>query len=181
MREGNFVEACPKLEESQRLDPKGGTLLNLAVCHQRVGKKATAWTEYRQALAQAVREGRPRRVELARARLEELDSELSRIVVIVPAPARLDGLVIRLNGTAHRSGRLGFENPSGPRCTHCRGKRAEARELDAFSGDRGSENLESTSAPVGLNQACPTIAGKCTQSKARRNPSGPVGWGGPRG
>ncbi len=99
MRDGDFATACPKLEESQRLDPKGGTLLNLAVCHQRVGKKATAWTEYRQALAQAVREGRPKRVELARERLEELDSQLSRIVLVVPEPARLDRLVIRLDGT----------------------------------------------------------------------------------
>jgi hypothetical protein len=99
MRHGEFTSACPKLEESQRLDPKGGTLLNLAVCHQGAGKRALAWTEYRQALAQAIREGRADRVELARDRLAKLDAQLSRIVLVVPNSVRLAGLVVQLDGT----------------------------------------------------------------------------------
>src|SRR4051812_48456348 len=58
LSEKKFSEACPKLEESQRLDPASGTLLNLAWCHEMEGKTATAWAEYKKLLALADAEGR---------------------------------------------------------------------------------------------------------------------------
>src|SRR5688572_18404856 len=50
---GKFVEACPKFEESQQLDPGLGTLLNLAACYEQVGMLASALTAFNSAEEQA--------------------------------------------------------------------------------------------------------------------------------
>src|SRR5437868_2773215 len=55
---GKVLEACLKFEESQRLDPAGGTILNLALCHEREGRLARAWSEFKEAEAVARGDGR---------------------------------------------------------------------------------------------------------------------------
>jgi hypothetical protein len=100
MTDGRYDEACPLLAESQRLDAGGGTLLNLAVCHEREGRLATAWSEFGLAISVAVKDGRKDREALARARVDALAPRLSHLVVRVPSASQSPDLTITIDGTA---------------------------------------------------------------------------------
>jgi hypothetical protein len=77
MSAGQVPTACEKLEESQRLDPKLGRLLNLAYCHERLGRTATAWSEYNQAAALASQTRQAEREAFARKQASQLALGLS--------------------------------------------------------------------------------------------------------
>src|SRR6476660_7801185 len=96
--QGRVPEGCRKLEESQRLDPGGGTLLNVALCHEKEGRTATAWTEFTEALGLAKKDDRPQRIELAQTHIAALEPTLSRLVIQVPATSDLPDLEIKRDG-----------------------------------------------------------------------------------
>jgi serine/threonine-protein kinase len=99
MSQGDFAAACPKLVESQRLQPGGGTIMYLALCHEGAGKTATAWAEFGEALSEAVRAHRADRERVAREHLAALERRLVRLEVTVsPAAAGLPGLIIKRDG-----------------------------------------------------------------------------------
>jgi hypothetical protein len=98
--EGQISEACQKFEESQRLDPGGGTLLNLARCHELEGRLASAWSEFKLAEIMARDGGRPDREAEAAYHISALESRLSRLSIVVPAAAQVAGLVVERDGRA---------------------------------------------------------------------------------
>lgn len=98
MNEGKLDEACTKLAESQRLDPGGGTLLNLALCHEKQGKIATAWTEFREARAIAKRDNRPDREIAADGEITKLEPQLFKISVVVAPEIKVPGMTIEIDG-----------------------------------------------------------------------------------
>lgn len=82
---GQVDEACEKLAESHRIEPALGTLLNLAVCHERQGRTATAWAELAQAAARAAQRGQPDRERFAQERMRVLEPRLSKLRLEPPA------------------------------------------------------------------------------------------------
>jgi len=88
MAQEKWAEACPKLEESQRLDPGGGTLLHLALCREHEGKIATAWATYQDALANAKRDNRKDRAKIAQARIDVLEKRLPKLKIRVSSKNR---------------------------------------------------------------------------------------------
>jgi hypothetical protein len=94
---GDFEHACALLAESQKLDPGGGTLLNLAVCHEKQGRLATAWIEYHDAESAAVHDDRKDRQAFVAERISALEGRLPHLVVVLP-PDEPAGIVVRLDG-----------------------------------------------------------------------------------
>jgi tetratricopeptide (TPR) repeat protein len=99
LAQGHANEACPKLEESQRLDPGTGTLLNLAQCYELTGRLASAWSKYLEAAASARASDSTNREKMARKRAEVLVPRLSKLMIAVaPGAKAIAGLEITRDG-----------------------------------------------------------------------------------
>lgn len=114
MLQKRWVDACRKLEASQRLDPAGGTLLNLALCHEEEGKLATAWVEFGDALELAKADKKNDRIKIAREHLEKLEAKLPRLVVTLPPGPALSGLQVQRNGATLSEASFGTPIPVDP-------------------------------------------------------------------
>jgi len=99
LKEGKAAEACPKLEESQHLDPGSGTLINLARCYEQTERLASAWNKYLEAAAAAAASGNVQREKEARARAAALRPTLSELVIdISPDAKAVSGLEVTRDG-----------------------------------------------------------------------------------
>lgn len=96
---GDTAAACPKLAESQRLDPAGGTVLLLGLCYQQGKQWASAWVAFNDAVSMARKDGREDREKRAREQLTAVEARLSRLALRLDAATRaLAGLVLRRDG-----------------------------------------------------------------------------------
>ncbi|MBK9259722.1 MAG: tetratricopeptide repeat protein [Polyangiaceae bacterium] len=143
MAEGKIDEACIKLAESQRMDPGGGTLLNLALCHERQGKIATAWTEFREARAIAKKDGRADREAAADAAIQKLEPLLSRVSVVVPVESKIAGLTVEIDGSPVPEAGWGTAFPIDPG-THAVTMKAPGYRVSKSSFDIGKDPISTT-------------------------------------
>ncbi len=95
----DYASACPKLEESLRLQEGIGTLLNLASCYEHAGKLASAWSKYLEVATRARAAGQAARARIGKERADALAPKLSNLVVDVPGATHPDGLEVRRDGT----------------------------------------------------------------------------------
>jgi hypothetical protein len=117
--QGRVAEACAAFAESQRLDPAGGTLLRLALCHEAQGKLASAWLEFTEVVRVSKESaGEPaklaERVRIANEHLAAIQPKLPRLVVLVPDSSRVAGLQVTANGLPRNSGIWGVPVPIDP-------------------------------------------------------------------
>jgi hypothetical protein len=73
----SFREACPRFAESQKLDPAAGTLMNLATCEEKLGKLASAWQHWKEALDSLA--PKDDRIPFAQSRVDDLEKRLPRL------------------------------------------------------------------------------------------------------
>ena len=163
MGEGKIPEACAKFEASHKLDPASGTLLNLAVCHEKEGKIATAWGEFRQSLTLARREQREDREKLSQERISELEKRLPHLTIQVPAASRVPGLVVRVNGTPLGEAVWGTAVPVDPGETTID---AEAPGYKGWSAKVKLEESKTESVQIPALEAAPTPPAASSASPA---------------
>jgi hypothetical protein len=113
---GKTDEACEKFASSQRLAPAMGTQLNLAICREKQGKTATAWSLFSDVEASAQRQGDTARARIAHEHATALGGQLKKVVIEVPSPPQ--GMVVSLDGTPLPTGALGTEIPLDPGSHH---------------------------------------------------------------
>jgi hypothetical protein len=103
--------ACQRFEESNRLEPAAGTILNLANCREQLGQLASAWQRYREAVHKLP--AGDDRVALARERAARPEPRVPRLTVTL-APGSPAGSVVARDGIELGNASLGLPLPVDP-------------------------------------------------------------------
>jgi hypothetical protein len=107
------LAACSKFDESLRLDPAIGTLINVAACQERLGRTATAWQHWRAAADQLSTTDKRRAMAIRHA--SALEKVLARLIVTLGPNVRdEDQLEVRRDGIRLGRASLGLPLPLDP-------------------------------------------------------------------
>jgi hypothetical protein len=173
MKSGHFAEACPKLEESERIDPGIGTLLYLGECYEKTGRTASAWATFREAASAAQAQGESDRTRVASARADRLQPSLSKLTIrVAPEAAQLAGLRVTRDNNALASALFGIAIPVDPGKYHivASADGYQSYEADIEVGANGdSKSLDVPTLKVSTTPAASTLtlpAGSAATSEA---------------
>lgn len=182
MGEGKLAEACPKLEESQKLSPSAATLLEVASCHEKQGKIATAWQEFIDAEAEARKAGNKRLQTDAKGRSARLELRIPRLTLKVAAAA--DGLEVKIDGAPVDRSSFNQPSPIDPGehkvTASAPGKKPWEGAVKLKQGERktvtipklGDDPTGAAAAPV-AGGVTPPVQGAPAQGGAAQGPAGP--------
>jgi hypothetical protein len=166
MNEGRHPEACPKLEESARIDPAMGTRFRLAECHEAIGRTASAWAGFVEVADLAKAAGQDARENVARSRAEALRPRLAHLVIVAEATPALE---VRRDGSIIGEAQWGQKIPIDPGIT---------RITATAPGRKGwSSDVEIAPGPVTVEVRVPVLA---PSPSANAEPAKAVETGGPR-
>ena len=114
MGEGKFADACPKLEESERIDPGMGTLFNLAVCYEQTNRTASAWVGFRDVAGMSLAAGLADREKMARGRAAALEPRLMKLKITMAPAMSGAGVEVKRDGAVVSPALWGTPVPLDP-------------------------------------------------------------------
>jgi hypothetical protein len=94
----DYAAACSLLAQSYLFDAATGSLLALALCHDRQGKLASSLREYEEVVARSRKEGRKDREQAALDQIASLMPRLSTLTLRLEEPKPKLKLIIKING-----------------------------------------------------------------------------------
>jgi hypothetical protein len=140
MQNHDYETACARFAESNRLDVAAGTLMNLATCEEKLGRVATAWQHWREAIDLLPADDD--RVGFARRRVAELKPLLPGLTLVPPPDAPPEMVVLR-DGVELGEGGLGVELPvdPGPHKIIVRAKGYEDWSIELSLAERETQTI----------------------------------------
>jgi hypothetical protein len=112
MNQERYAEACPKFEESLRLDQGIGTQFNLAHCWEKLGRSVSAWALFLDVASAAHEQNQRKREAAARERAAALEAHLPHLRIDVAEPA--DGIEVLRSGETVGRAAWGTAMPIDP-------------------------------------------------------------------
>jgi hypothetical protein len=164
MERGDYAQACSRFQESQRLEPAGGTAFNLAACFEKLGRVASAWKTYREA-AERLPTG-DARARMSEEQARALEARLPKLTL--RAGPSSEAVEVELNGVALGAATLGLALPVDPgeQRIVVRASGREPRELTVIVAEGESKE-------VVLSPGEPLAPGGAESAAAKPAPASP--------